>query len=104
MLPRVTRYFDTQRLLTLLTLLAACFSQLDVVRDSHLLDQVDEVHERHDIEAQTQAFLGGVMQSVLPVAATARLRLISGLLGLFMERNDIGAVARTRVSDSSVTL
>ena len=98
MLPRVTRYFDTQRLQTVLTLLVACFSQLDVIRDAQLLDHIDDTRERRDVEAQTQAFLGNVMQSVLTVAATGNLRLINGLLGLFLERNDVGVVARTRVS------
>ena len=98
MLPRATRYFDTQRLLTLLTLLVACSYQLDVIRDAHILDRLEDTRERREVEAQTTAFLGSVMQSVLSVAATARLRLISGLLGLFLERNDVGLVARTRVS------
>ncbi len=98
MLPRVTRNFDTQRLLTVLTLLVACFSQLDVVRDAQLLDHLDDGRERRDLEMQTQAFIASVMQSILSVAATGNLRLISGLLGLFLERNDVGIVARTGVS------
>lgn len=97
MLPRVTRHFDSEKALTLLTLLVACFSQLDVVMNSPLLDTLDDTLERRELDAQTQAFLGSVMQSVLPIGAAAELRLVSGILGVFMERNDIGYVARTRV-------
>lgn len=85
-------------MLTVLTLLVACFSQLDVVRQAYLLDSLEETRERNDVDGQTQAFLGSVVQSILPVVAKASLRLVSGLLGLLLDRNDIVAVSRTRVS------
>lgn len=97
LLPRVTRHFSTQQSLTLLTLLVACFSQLDVVVNAKVLDSLEETLERKDVDAQTQAFLGSVMQSLLPIAATASLRLVSGILGLFLERNEVGHVSRTKV-------
>lgn len=97
LLPRATRHFDTQQSLTLLTLLVACFSQLDVVVNAEILDGLEDTQERKDVDAQTQAFLGSVMQSLLPVAANASLRLVSGILGVYLERNDIGHVSRTKV-------
>ena len=97
MLPRVTKHFDSEQGLTLLTLLVACFSQLDVVMNSPLLDTLDDTQERKELDAQTQAFLGSVMQSILPTGAAAELKLVSGMLGVFLERNDIGFVAKTRV-------
>jgi hypothetical protein len=54
--------------------------------------------QRAEVERQTQAFLGSVMQSILPVVSVANLRLVTGLLGLLLDRSDIVAVARTRVS------
>lgn len=97
MLPRVTRHFDSDKSLTLLTLIVACFSQLDVVMNSPLLDTLDETLERKELDAQTQAFLGSVMQSIMPTGAVASLKVVSGMLGVFLERNDIGFIARTRV-------
>ncbi len=81
-----------------MTLILACFSQLDVVKNSVILDQIEESPERKEAEKQLEAFIHHVMHALLPVAATAGVRLIRGLLGVLMTRNDIGAVARTRVS------
>jgi len=89
-------------MLTLLTLLVACFSQLDVVKQAPILDSTQDDQpsqlQRAEVERQTQAFLGSVMQSILPVVSVANLRLVTGLLGLLLDRSDIVAVARTRVS------
>jgi DNA topoisomerase 2-associated protein PAT1 len=85
-------------MLTMLTLLVACFNQLDVVLYGHMLDSLEDTRERQDVEKQTQAFLGSVLQSILPVVAKATLRLISGLLGLLLDRSNIIIVTGTRVS------
>ncbi|THH32031.1 hypothetical protein EUX98_g2164 [Antrodiella citrinella] len=104
MLPRVTRHVDADKGLTLLTLLVACFSQLDVVMNSPLLDTLEDTYERKELDAQTQAFLGSVMQSILPTGAAATLKVVSGMLGVFLERNDIGFVARTRPGIALLTM
>lgn len=113
-LPRLSRHIQPGRMLTLLTLLVACFSQLDVVKYAHLLDLPEDSHlhtqsrspssksdvnppDRDEVERQTQAFLGSVLQSILPVVAKAELRLISGLLGLLLDRSDAVMIAQTRV-------
>ncbi|KAL4250335.1 PAT1 family protein [Abortiporus biennis] len=103
-LPRITRHMDTQRNLTILTLFIATFSQLDVVVNSGILDTLDDTQERADVEAQTQAFLGSVMQSLLHIVGNASLPLISGILEVFMERNDVGVVARTRPGIALLTM
>jgi DNA topoisomerase 2-associated protein PAT1 len=116
-LPRLSRHITPARMLTLLTLLVACFSQLDVVKYAHLLDLPEDSHlharnrspsadnaaigqatpDRDEVERQTQAFLGSVLQSILPVVAKAELRLIAGLLGLLLDRSDVVMIAQTRV-------
>ncbi|KAF9005908.1 topoisomerase II-associated protein PAT1 [Cyathus striatus] len=103
-LPRLTRHLSSQRMLTLLTLLVACFSQLDVVKQAPILDTIEETRERNDVERQTQAFLGSVMQSILPVVSVAGLRLVTGLLGLLLDRSNIVAVAQTRPGLALLTL
>jgi len=85
-------------MLTLLTLLVACFDQLDVVKDASLLDSLDDTSERAEVERQTNAFLASVMQSILPIVAKSNLCMITGLLGLLLDRSNIAAVARTKVS------
>jgi len=96
-LPRLTRHLRSQQMLTMLTLLVACFSQLDVIIRAPSLDSLEATRERAEVERQTQAFLGSVLQSILPVVAKAGLRLVSGLLGLLLDRSDIVAVTQTRV-------
>jgi len=85
-------------MLTLLTLLVACFDQLDVVKDAFLLDSPDDTPEREEVERQTNGFLASVMQSILPIVAKSNLCMITGLLGLLLDRSNIAAVARTKVS------
>ena len=98
MFPRALRYIDQSKHLTIMTLILACFSQLDVVKNSSELDHIEDSQERKEAERQLDAFIHHVMHALLPVAATAGVRLIRGLLGVLMTRNDIGAIARTRVS------
>lgn len=119
-LPRLSRHIQPARMLTLLTLLVACFSQLDVVKYAHLLDLPEDSHlhtqsrspssnsdanppDRDEVERQTQAFLGSVLQSILPVVAKAELRLIAGLLGLLLDRSDAVMIAQTRVRGATFT-
>lgn len=100
-LPRLSRHIPAHRLPTLLTLLVACFSQLDVVSQAQILDCDEDSPARQEVERQTAAFLGSVLQSILPVVARAELRLVTGLLGLFLDRSDIIHVTQTRVRVTS---
>ena len=84
----------------MLTLLVACFHQLDVVVQAPLLDSLGDTPEGKEVERQTQAFLGSVLQSILPIVAKASLRLVSGLLGLLLDRSNIVAVTQSRVCTS----
>jgi DNA topoisomerase 2-associated protein PAT1 len=90
-------------MLTMLTLLVACFDQLDVVIQAPSLDSFQDTAERKEVDRQTQSFLGSVLQSVLPVVAKASLRLISGLLGLLLDRCNIVAITQTRVCGALIS-
>ncbi|KAI0704296.1 topoisomerase II-associated protein PAT1 [Cytidiella melzeri] len=104
MFPRALRYIEQSRHLTVMTLILACFTQLDVVKNSSILDLIVDSPERKEAEKQLDAFIHHVMHALLPVAATAGVRLIRGLLGVLMTRNDIGAIARTRPGIFILTL
>lgn len=91
-------YFDTSRNLTIVTLLVACFSQLDVIRDSHIIDHLEDTPARKEAMLQSEAFITMQAQYCLSVIAKCSLRIVSGLLGLFLERNDVVALAQTPVS------
>ncbi|KAJ6581355.1 topoisomerase II-associated protein PAT1 [Mycena capillaripes] len=105
LLPRLTRHIGSSRMLTLMTLLVACFTQLDVVKQAPLLDSLEESPERAEVERQTQAFLGSVLQSILPIVANLELHVVTALLGLLIERShDIAAVAKTKPGLALLTL
>lgn len=102
MLPRVTRHFNQSKMLQLLSFLVAMFSQLDVVQLAPHLDSPDDSPEQAETERQTQAFLGSVLQSILPIVAKAGLRLVTGMLSLLLSRSNIVAVTQTRVCYSNL--
>ncbi|KAI0766954.1 topoisomerase II-associated protein PAT1 [Trametes elegans] len=104
LLTRVARLLDNNRMQIILTLIVACFSQLDVVVNAAKLDTLEESREIADLEAQTQAFVGSVVQSILPVIAKAQMRLVTGLLGLLLESNNAVTIALTRPGIALLTL
>jgi len=104
MLPRVTRHLSHNKMLQMLAFLVAVFSQLDVIKLAPLLDSPEDSSERQEAERQTQAFLGSVLQSILPVVAKAGLRLVTGLLSLLISRSDIVAITQTRPGLALLTL
>ena len=73
----------------MLTLLVACFSQLDVVADATII---------YDTSEATDTFLATVMHTMMLVVAKITLTPISGLLELLIKHNDIMTICHTRVS------
>ncbi|KAK0188854.1 topoisomerase II-associated protein PAT1 [Armillaria mellea] len=103
-LSRLARHFDNQQMLTMLTLLIACFNQLDVFKQAPLLDTLEDTPERVEVERQTNAFLSNVLQSIISVVSNGSLRLVTGLLGLLLDRNNVSEVAQTQPGLSLLTL
>ncbi|KLO11600.1 hypothetical protein SCHPADRAFT_998761 [Schizopora paradoxa] len=103
LVPRLTRHLSSQQMLTVLTLLIACFQQLDVVIGAPLLDATEKTDGRDEMEKQTETFLSTVLQGILPVIAKASLRLVGGLLGLLMERCVLQTVVMSRPGLSLLT-
>nr|GAT46776.1 predicted protein [Mycena chlorophos] len=105
LLPRLTRHIDHPRMLTLMTLLVACFTQMDVVKQAPLLDSLDSTPERDEAERQTQAFMTSVLQSILPVVTKLDLHIVTALLGLLIDRSEnIGFIAQTKPGVALLTL
>lgn len=77
----------------MLTLLVACFSQLDVVDDATII---------YDTSEATDTFLATVMPTMMLVVAKINLTPISGLLELLIKHNDIMTICHTRVSTSQL--
>lgn len=110
LLPRVLRHLDEQKTLTLLTLLVACFDTLDVVRDAPILDTnandplslasmaaTTNRRSRKMVEMETEVFLNATIPLVMSTVGRAPLRIVTGMLGLLIERNDLLRLAKTKV-------
>ncbi|KZP01693.1 hypothetical protein CALVIDRAFT_15815 [Calocera viscosa TUFC12733] len=95
LLPRLLRHLSQKESLTVITLLIACFSQLDVVRNASVLDRPDSP-EKREMEKQTELFLSTVLPALIGALRRAGLRLVSGLLGHLITRCNVAEVARSR--------
>lgn len=95
LLSRDAHILGQKRMLTMLTLLVACFSQLDVVADATII---------YDTSEATDAFLSTVMHTMMLVVAKITLTPISGLLELLIKHNDIMTICHTRVSTPELLL
>lgn len=95
--------------MTLFTLIVATFQQLDTVRDAPLLDASDDLskasastvenkQKRAAVEAKTEAFLNAIVAPFMSVIGQSPLRMVTGMLGLLMDRNDLHKVVQSKVS------
>ncbi|KAJ2734623.1 DNA topoisomerase 2-associated protein pat1 [Coemansia sp. BCRC 34962] len=94
--PRIVHHMSIDQVLALTTTVIANFETLDVCRFGSFSyaaggSQVD-VRRREE----TDLFLQAVMPPALGFLAETSLQIVNGLFALFMERNNIAWVARTR--------
>lgn len=103
LLPRAIRHLSAEQTLTLLTLLVATFDTLDVVVDAPLLDQLDTTgsleakQRRLAVETKTEALLNAVIAPIMQVVGSSPLRMVTGMLGLLLDRNSLNSVIRSKV-------
>lgn len=100
------RLFTNEQCLQILTMLVATFSTLDVVVDSDLVDRAADPRLAPPIEGrrgraeavkETELFMTCVVGPIMGIINSTPLELVSGLLALLMERNNILRVARSKV-------
>ncbi|GAA6011782.1 hypothetical protein JCM11491_000749 [Sporobolomyces phaffii] len=110
LLPRAIRHLSAEQTLTVLTLLVATFDTLDVVIDAPLLDQLDTTgsldakQKRLAVEAKTEALLNAVVAPIMQVVGTSQLRMVTGMLGLLLDRNDLNLVVRSKPGLAFLTI
>ncbi|KPV78017.1 uncharacterized protein RHOBADRAFT_22931 [Rhodotorula graminis WP1] len=109
-LPRAIRHLSAEQTLTVLTLLVATFDTLDVVVNAPLLDHLDTATSaegrarRAAVEAKTEALLNSIVAPVMAVVGQAQLRMVTGMLGLLMDRNDLSRVLRSKPGLAFLTI
>lgn len=108
LLPRALRHLSSEQTLTALTMVVASFESLDVVRDGPLLDDLSDdsskIERRRDAERQSETFATTIVPSMMQMASTAPMRIVSGMLALFVERNDPVRVTQTRPGVAFLTI
>ncbi|WFD18908.1 DNA topoisomerase 2-associated protein pat1 [Malassezia caprae] len=115
LLPRILRLLDAEQALTMLTMLIASFQSLDAVRDYAAWEQYQTTESlRHIRSALTpqqaanvarniEAFMNSVLFIMMTLISSMSLRIVSGMLALMMERNDVLFCAKTRPGLSLLT-
>ncbi|KAG8949444.1 hypothetical protein FRC04_008543 [Tulasnella sp. 424] len=85
LIPRIIRLLPEDKITLLLVLFVACFYQLDVVREAHVLDDVESAGspQWRDVSNQTDAALM-ILPSITGILAVASLRLLTGLLNIML--------------------
>jgi len=115
LLPRILRLLDAEQALTMLTMLIASFQSLDAVRDYAAWEQYQVTESlRHIRNALTpqqaanvarniEAFMNSVLFIMMTLISSMSLRIVSGMLALLMERNDVLFCVKTRPGLSLLT-
>lgn len=108
LLPRALRHLSSEQTLTALTMVVASFESLDVVKNGPLLDDLSDdpskIEARRDAERQSETFATTIVPSMMQMASTAPMRIVSGMLALFVERNDPVRVTQTRPGVAFLTI
>lgn len=104
LLPRVLRHLSNEQALTAMTMIVASFDRIDVVRESALIDETPSARSaaiterRQELLRQTEAFVISIVPAMFNLIATVPMRIVSGMLALFIERNDLIRVVQSKVS------
>ena len=100
--PRIFRHLDSEKRLTILTMIVVHLNVLDVIRlvQPGVAETRPSITAREEVELFSQA----VMPSLFAYVNEAPLQIIIGLLGLILDRANMQAVARTKVGLSILTM
>lgn len=108
LLPRALRHLTSEQALTAMTMIVASFDRMDVVRESTLLDEAPSTRsetaseKRREVQRQTEAFMTSIVPSMYSLIASVPMRIVSGMLALFIQRNDPLRVAQSKVRSACV--
>lgn len=114
-LPRALRHFSPEQTLTALTMIVASFDSLDVVRDAAVLDDVSALipgagaapgaaERKREVELQTECFSNTIVPAMLALMSASPMKIVIGMLALFVERNDVVKVVRSRAGIAFLTI
>ncbi|KAL8699780.1 MAG: hypothetical protein Q9201_005800 [Fulgogasparrea decipioides] len=94
-IPRIFRHIDQEQRLIILTMIAVHLNVLDVIR--LVQPQAAGVQPSVSTREEVELFCQAVMPSLFGYINEAPLQIITGLLGVILERSNMQAVARSKV-------
>lgn len=101
-IPRIFRHINQEQRTTILTMIVVHLDQLDVIRDAHLSS--GEIQLNASIRENIELFSLAVMPSLFGYLNEAGLNIVDGVLGIIVDRTNLGIVARTRIGVSMLTM
>ncbi|KAF3915217.1 hypothetical protein ABW20_dc0108513 [Dactylellina cionopaga] len=101
-IPRVFRYIDLEQRITILTMITISLDQVDVIKDGRYLA------ETLSLTAETRRKIEGFSQYVLPpllsYVSEAQLHVITGLLGILIDRVNVLLLSQTQIGLAFLTM
>jgi len=102
LIPRIFRHMEDQQRITMITLIAIYLDQLDVIRNAY--PHPEEPKLPPAVRDSVELFSQAVMPPLFAYVNDAPLNIISGLLGLILNRVNVQAVIRTKIGVSMLTM
>ncbi|KAL8692101.1 MAG: hypothetical protein Q9218_002797 [Villophora microphyllina] len=94
-IPRVFRHIDQEQRLIILTMIVVHLNVLDVIRG--VQPRTTGIEPPASVREDVELFCQTVMPSLFGYINDAPLQIITGLVGLILDRSNIRAVARSKV-------
>lgn len=101
-IPRIFRHIDQEQRLIILTMIIVQLNFLDVIRLAE--PPPHETHLPSAAREEVELFCQVVMPSLFAYVNDAPLEIVSGLLGLILDRVNMHAIARTKVGLNTLTM
>lgn len=102
LISRIFRHIDDQQRITIITLIAIHLDSLDVIRLAY--PQPDEPILPPAVRLEVDLFSQSVMPPLFTYVNDAPLSIISGLLGLVLDRVNVQVIVRTKIGVSMLTM
>ncbi|KAF2148990.1 hypothetical protein K461DRAFT_247208 [Myriangium duriaei CBS 260.36] len=102
LIPRIFRHIDEQQRTTLLTIIVLHLDVLDVVRLAY--PQPDEPRPPPAVREAVELFSNAVLPPLFSYVNEAPLNIVSGLLGLIVDRVNVQTIIRTKIGVSILTM
>lgn len=102
LIPRIVRHLSGDQILTMLSVIIANFSQLhvchNVVYPGSMVANAEEAKKQKFVKfEEVELFINTAAPPLLGFISEAPLQVVNGLMRLFMEKNDITEIARSKV-------